>query len=109
MSLRRTAYYMPDGQAWWGCVCNPLTRSRIGLPEPPERPHGVELRVVAEEANPPLPCQHSRERHFADNGSTSAGCIFWCPDCGAISISSGSYERSWCKPGPDAVARFCEG
>jgi hypothetical protein len=33
-------------------------------------------------------CEHKDELHFASEGTCSAGDIFWCPDCGAISVTS---------------------
>lgn len=45
-------------------------------------------------------CEHKNERHLADNGSCSAGCIHWCPDCGALSVTAfGGKERKWQFPG----------
>jgi len=51
-------------------------------------------------------CTHARELHFADNGSRSAGCIHWCPDCGAVSVTLDRSDRKWHRPGAEAVEYY---
>jgi hypothetical protein len=33
-------------------------------------------------------CTHSHSAHLADESSASSGTIYWCPECGAIKVSS---------------------
>jgi hypothetical protein len=40
-------------------------------------------------------CNHKNEQHLADSDSTSSGCIYWCSECGAISITIYPTERDW--------------
>ena len=43
-------------------------------------------------------CTHKNEEHHADNNSHSGGCIYWCPNCGAISSTSDRRTRDWIMP-----------
>lgn len=43
-------------------------------------------------------CKHEKPWHLADKSSASGGCIYWCKECGAISISSGRDEFNWKVP-----------
>jgi len=47
----------------------------------------------------PGTCEHKNEQHHADNGPSSGGCLYWCPDCGALSSTVDRTIRDWKKPG----------
>ena len=53
-------------------------------------------------------CSHINRERLADNGPKSAGNIYWCSDCGAISISpeDGQVFR-WHQPIQAEYSRSC--
>jgi hypothetical protein len=82
---------------WWGCdsydhnendgCSNPICFKYNG------GKHGVSVTRKHKKT-----CRHRTRRHLADNGSTSAGVIYWCATCGAISITSFRDEFEWRLP-----------